>query len=130
MKRHYIGIDDFEPVYEHGSMVGVEIILNGTFHFFPCDEFEILGVDAETFRKYAHDEAWNFAKTIQDMTFGERKECFNETAFSAIIKLGYEKAKKTYDDWKKKKKPVKEMTLEEISQALGYEVKIINKEEK
>lgn len=53
------------------------------------------------------------------------RKCF----LPPIFDLSYEKAKVMYDEWVKKN-TVKEMTVEEVSQALGYKVKIVSKEDK
>jgi hypothetical protein len=42
--------------------------------------------------------------------------------------LDYQKAKEKYDAWTKKN-TVREMTVEEVSQALGYTVKIVSKKD-
>ncbi len=55
--------------------------------------------------------------------------CFGLCSVKAITeKFTYEEAKDLYDAWVKKN-TVKEMTVEEISEALGYNVKIVAKKE-
>ena len=134
-KRYYLGVDDIEAEYDSYSspsvcspLRGIFVTLNESRYYFPCNTYEVFV--PEECRKQAQEEVWEFVKIFRNiMTADERRECFGPGVLTDILNLGYEKAKEMYDAWVKKN-TVKEMTVEEISQALGYKVKIVSKEDK
>ena len=139
-KKHYLGVDDIRPIYGEGysslwmqckdyvnNLEGIRVRIGNQEEYFPCDEYEVLY--PEVCRKQAHDEAWEFVKTCMGMSSVDLLRCFGVCSVKALIeRLTYADAKEAYDTWVKKN-TVKEMTVEEISEALGYDVKIVAKKE-
>ena len=136
-KKHYLGVDDIRPIYVEGysslwsdcvnNLEGIRVRIGNREEYFPCDEYEVLY--PEVCREQAQDETWEFVKQCANMSGVDRLKCFDLTSVKAITeKFTYEKAKEKYDAWVKKN-TVKEMTVEEISEALGYNVKIVAKKE-
>lgn len=135
-KKHYLGVDDIHPMYNedfitHGCgtiLEGIRVRIGDREDYFPCDEYEVFYPDV--CHKRAQDETWEFVKTCMDMSAGDLLCCFG--VFGGIReifkKFTYTEAKEKYDAWVKKN-TVKEMTVEEISEALGYNVKIVAKKE-
>lgn len=136
-KKHYLGVDDIRPIYGEGysslfsdcvnNLEGIRVRIGNREDYFPCDEYEVLY--PEVCRKQAHDEAWEFVKICMGMSTGDLLRCFGVGNVKAVLeKFTCEEAKDLYDAWVKKN-TVKEMTVEEISEALGYNVKIVAKKE-
>ena len=136
-KKHYLGVDDIRPIYGEGysslwsdcvnNLEGIRVRIGNREEYFPCNEFEVLYPEA--CRKQAHDEAWEFVKQCANMDIVDLVGCFGHRSVITVLKnLTYAEAKEKYDAWVKKN-TVKEMTVEEISEALGYNVKIVAKKE-
>ena len=130
-KKHYLGVDDIRPIYGEGySSLWSDCVnnLEGIREeYFPCNEYEVLYPDV--CRKQAQDEVWELLKICIDMSAVDMLGCFGLRSVKAILdKFTYAEAKDLYDTWVKKN-TVKEMTVEEISEALGYNVKIVAKKE-
>lgn len=134
-KKHYLGVDDINPIYcEENSMwstavnlEGIRVRIGNREDYFPCDEYEVLYPDI--CRKQAQDETWAFVKICTVMCESERQTCFGLCSVKAILeKYTYKEAKNLYDAWVKRI-TIKEMTVEEISEALGCDVKIVAKKE-
>ena len=137
-KKHYLGVDDIRPIYGEGysslwsdcvnNLEGIRVRIGNREDYFPCDEYEVLYPDV--CRKQAQDETWDFVKICMGMSAVDLLKCFGLCSVKAVLeKLTYEEAKDLYDAWVKRN-TVKEMTVEEISEALGYNVKIVAKKEK
>lgn len=136
-KKHYLGVDDIRPIYGEeyslllsdcvNNLEGIRVRIGNREEYFPCDEYEVLYPDV--CRKQAQDETWEFVKTCMGMSESERQTCFGLCSVKAVLeRFTCEEAKEKYDAWVKKN-TVKEMTVEEISEALGYNVKIVGKKE-
>lgn len=136
-KKYYLGVDDIRPIYGEGysslwsdcvnNLEGIRVRIGNREEYFPCDEYEVFCPDV--CRKQAQDEIWAFVKICTVMCESERQTCFGLCSVKAILeKYTYKEAKDLYDAWVKKN-TVKEMTVEEISEALGYNVKIVAKKE-
>lgn len=136
-KKYYLGVDDISPVYSEGysymwsdrvtNLEGIRVRVGNQEEYFPCDEYEVLYPDV--CRKQAQDETWEFVKTCTSMSARDLWRCFGLASVKEIFeKFTYEEAKEKYDVWVKKN-TVKEMTVEEISEALGCNVKIVAKKE-
>lgn len=136
-KKHYLGVDDIRPIYGEGysfmwsdcvrDLEGIRVRIGNQEEYFPCHEYEVLY--PEECRKQAQDETWEFVKTCMGMSSVDLLRCFGVCSVKALIeRLAYADAKEAYDVWVKKN-TVKEMTVDEISEALGYKVKIVGKKE-
>jgi len=136
-KKHYLGVDDIRPIYGEGyssfwsdcvnNLEGIRVRIGNQEEYFPCDEYKVLYPDVCC--KQAHDETWEFVKNCMGMSELMRMSCFGCYSVKAVLdKYTYEEAKDLYDAWVKRN-TVKEMTVEEISEALGYNVKIVGKKE-
>lgn len=131
MSKYYFGVDDVTPIYDHASdgtmeyLMGVQVKFHGKSVYFPCEKYALF--DPEECRKQAHDEVWDMISTIVHMCMDDQSDCFGFINIRPIMEnLDYQKAKEKYDAWTKKN-TVREMTVEEVSQALGYTVKIVSK---
>lgn len=134
-KKHYLGVDDIRPIYGEEDYMwraavnldGIRVRIGNREEYFPCDEYEVFYPDV--CRKQAQDETWEFVKTCMGMSSVDLLRCFGVCSVKALIeRLTYANAKEAYDTWVKKN-TVKEMTVDEISEALGYNVKIVGKKE-
>lgn len=136
-KKHYLGVDDIRPIYDErysplwsdrvNNLEGIRVRIGNQEDYFPCDEYEVLYPDV--CRKQAQDETWEFVKICRRMSDSDLLSCFGFYSVEAILdKFTYAEAKLRYDAWVKRN-TVKEMTVEEISEALGYNVKIVAKKE-
>ena len=136
-KKHYLGVDDIRPIYGEGysmlwsdcvnNLEGIRVRIGNQEEYFPCNEYEVLYPDV--CRKQAQDETWEFVKQCASMDIVDLVGCFGHCSIITVLKkLTYTEAKEKYDAWVKKN-TLKEMTVEEISEALGYNVKIVAKKE-
>lgn len=130
-KKHYLGVDDIRPIYGEGYLSlwleGIRVRIGNREEYFPCDEYEVL--HPEVCRKQAHDEAWEFVKICTGMSAVDLLKCFGVCSVKAVIEgFTCEEAKALYDAWVKRSM-IKEMTVEEISEALGCNVKIVAEKE-
>lgn len=136
-KKHYLGVDDIRPIYSEGyssllsdcvnNLEGVRVRIGNQEEYFPCNEYEVLYPDV--CRKQAQDETWEFVRQCANMDMVDLVGCFGHCSIITVLKkLTYTEAKEKYDAWIKKN-TVKEMTVEEISEALGYNVRIVAKKE-
>lgn len=134
-KKHYLGVDNIRPIYgEEDTMwstavnlEGIRVRIGNREEYFPCNEYEVLYPDVCS--EQAQDETWEFVKICMGMSTVDLLGCFGLSNVKTILeKFTYEEAKLRYDAWVKKN-TVKEMTVEEISEALGYNVKIVAKKE-
>lgn len=136
-KKHYLGVDDIRPIYGEGysslwsdcvnNLEGIRVRIGNQEEYFPCNEYEVLYPDV--CRKQAQDETWEFARQCANMDMADLARCFGHCSVITVLKnLTYTEAKEKYDAWVKKN-TVKEMTVEEISEALGYNIKIVAKKE-
>lgn len=136
-KKHYLGVDDIRPIYVEGysslwsdcvnNLEGIRVRIGDREDYFPCDKYEVLYPDV--CRKQAQDETWEFVKQCASMDIVDLVGCFGHCSIITVLKkLTYTEAKEKYDAWVKRN-TVKEMTVEEISEALGYNVKIVAKKE-
>lgn len=82
-KKCYLGVDDINPIYDEDILMGVQVTFHGSTSYFPCDKYEVF--IPEDCRKQAHDEAWEFAKNICEMSTDDRNECFEEVFFASYI---------------------------------------------
>lgn len=132
-KKHYLGVDDIRPIYDEDSLMwstvvnleGIRVRIGNREEYFPCNEYEVLYPDA--CREQAQDKTWEFVKICTGMSAEDLLKCFGLCSVKAVLeKLTYEEAKDLYDTWVKRN-TVKEMTAEEVSEALGYNVKIVSK---
>lgn len=135
-KKHYLGVDDIRPMYNEdyfmlnacvNRLEGIRVRIGNQEEYFSCDEYEVFYPDV--CRKQAQDETWEFVKICMGMSAVDLLRCFGVCSVKAVLeKYTYAEAKDLYDAWVKKN-TVKEMTVEEISEALGYNVKIVGKKE-
>lgn len=134
-KKHYLGVDDIRPIYGEdftrstwvNNLEGIRVRIGNREDYFPCDEYEVLY--PEICRKQAQDETWEFVKICTGMSAADLLKCFGVCSVKAVLeRFTHEEAKNLYDAWIKKN-TVKEMTVEEISEALGCNVKIVAKKE-
>ena len=136
-KKYYLGVDDIRPIYGEGysslwsdcvnNLEGIRVRIGNREDYFPCDAYEVFCPDV--CRKQAQDETWAFVKICTGMCESERLTCFGLCSVKAILeKYTYKEAKNLYDAWVKRS-TIKEMTVEEISAALGCNVKIVAKKE-
>lgn len=134
-KKHYLGVDDIRPVYnEEDSMwstavnlEGIRVRIGNREDYFPCNAYEVFFPDL--YYKQAQYETWAFVKICMNMSSVDLLRCFGVCSVKALLeRISYKDAKEAYDAWVKKN-TVKEMTVEEISEALGYNVKIVTKKE-
>ena len=139
----FLEVDDVMPIYSHPSvwqrlgtepvlstgtdLEGIKVKVNGQEAYFSCRKYKIFYPDILI--KTSRDEAWQLAMRIREMPIGDLHECFGKVTASEIMKLRYEEVKEKYDAWVKKK-TVKEMTLEEIEDAIGCSIKIVNSKKK
>ena len=133
-KKYYIGVDDIMPIFNTIDMddvnylEGVKIRIGNRDEYFPCAKYEVFIPDE--CRKQAFDEVWDFIQIWVDMNASDQFKCFGVCGIRAITKTHtYEEVKAKYKAWIVGKNTVKEMTVEEISKALGYDVKIVSKHE-
>lgn len=136
-KKHYLGVDDIRPIYGEGysslwsdcvnNLEGIRVRIGYREDYFPCAKYEVLYPDE--CRKQGQDETWEFVKQCSSMDIVDLVGCFGHCSIITVLKeLTYTEAKEKYDAWVKKN-TVNEMTVEEISEALGYNVKIVAKKE-
>lgn len=129
-KKYYLGVDRVYPIYDDymdsvNRLEGIRVGIDSVDQYFPCTKYELFVPD-ECY-KQAHDEAWKFVRDCLGMSTEGLVDCFGYLHIRPVVEnLTYEEAKSKYDAWVKKN-TVKEMTVEEVSEALGYNVKIVSK---
>ena len=73
--------------------------------------------DEDEIRQKAHEEAWEFAKTVSIMKPEDKRECWGTDKYNTInLGYSYQEAKDKYESWKAEKDKV----------CVGDEVKEIN----
>ena len=61
--------------------------------------------DEDEIRRKAHEEAWEFARTVKRMSIADCGKCFE--TYTGIFDLNYSEAKAKYDAWRKQKDEIR-----------------------